>query len=169
MSGGIKNITVEDCTFIGTDVGLRFKSTRGRGGVVENIWIRRINMIDIPNDALIFNLFYGGKGAGEETAEEIAARMNAAIPVADETTPAFKNITIEDIICKGAKRAIYFNGLPEQKIENVTLKNINMTAVEGAIFNQTKGLTVNELHVTCTKGESLQINSSVENISITNK
>ena len=44
-----------------------------------------------------------------------------------------------------------------------------MTAVEGAIFNQTKGLTVNELHVTCTKGESLQINSTVENISITNK
>ena len=169
MSGGIKNITVEDCTFIGTDVGLRFKSTRGRGGVVENIWIRRINMIDIPNDALIFNLFYGGKGAGEETAEEIAARMNAAIPVADETTPAFKNITIEDIICKGAKRAIYFNGLPEQKIENVTLKNINMTAVEGAIFNQTKGLTINELHIICTKGESLKLNSTVENVSITNK
>ena len=105
----------------------------------------------------------------EQTAEEIAARMNAAIPVADETTPAFKNITIEDIICKGAKRAIYFNGLPEQKIENVTLKNINMTAVEGAIFNQTKGLTINELHIICTKGESLKLNSTVENVSITNK
>ena len=119
---------------------------------------------------LAIRMIKAGKAyVDEQTAEEIAARMNAAIPVADETTPAFKNITIEDIICKGAKRAIYFNGLPEQKIENVTLKNINMTAVEGAIFNQTKGLTINELHIICTKGESLKLNSTVENVSITNK
>jgi len=164
MSGGIKNITVEDCTFIGTDVGLRFKSTRGRGGVVENIWVRGICMTDIPNDGLIFDLFYGGKGAGEETAEEIAARMNAAIPQADETTPAFRHITIEDIICKGVKRAIYFNGLPEQKIQDVTLRNIHMTAEEGAIFNQTDGLNVSELHITCKQGNALQLSSSVENV-----
>ena len=44
MSGGVKNIYVEDCTFLGTDVGLRFKSTRGRGGVVENIYINNINI-----------------------------------------------------------------------------------------------------------------------------
>ena len=42
MSGGVKNIYVSDCTFLGTDVGLRFKSTRGRGGVVENIHIHNI-------------------------------------------------------------------------------------------------------------------------------
>jgi polygalacturonase len=61
MSGGVKNIYVADCTFLGTDVGLRFKSTRGRGGVVENIFINNINMINIPNEPLLFDLFYGGK------------------------------------------------------------------------------------------------------------
>lgn len=166
MSGGIKNVSVKGCTFIGTDVGLRFKSTRGRGGVVENIWVKDITMANIPNEGLIFDLFYGGKGAGEETDEEIAARMNAAIPQADETTPAFKNITIEDITCKGAKRCIYFNGLPEQKIENVTLNNVNMTGIEGAIFNQTNGLVVNGLNIQCEKGEPLQLSSSVENVTI---
>ena len=50
---------------MGTDVGLRFKSTRGRGGVVENIYINNINMINIPNEPLLFDLFYGGKGAGD--------------------------------------------------------------------------------------------------------
>ena len=59
MSGGVKNIYVDNCTFLGTDVGLRFKSTRGRGGVVENIHINNINMINIPNEGLIFDLFYG--------------------------------------------------------------------------------------------------------------
>ena len=56
MSGGVKNIYVEDCTFMGTDVGLRFKSTRGRGGVVENIYINNINMINIPNAIVRFVL-----------------------------------------------------------------------------------------------------------------
>mgnify|MGYP000408828904 CR=1 FL=1 len=51
---------------MGTDVGLRFKSNRGRGGLVENIYISNINMINIPNEALIFNLYYGGKGRGED-------------------------------------------------------------------------------------------------------
>lgn len=58
MSGGVRNVYVSGCSFVGTDVGLRFKSTRGRGGVVENIFIDNINMIDIPNDALTMDLYY---------------------------------------------------------------------------------------------------------------
>ena len=46
MSGGAKNIYVDNCSFIGTDIGLRFKTTRGRGGVVENIYISNITMKD---------------------------------------------------------------------------------------------------------------------------
>ena len=61
MSGGVKNVHVSNCTFLGTDVGLRFKSTRGRGGVVENIYISNIDMIHIPTEAIRFNLFYDGK------------------------------------------------------------------------------------------------------------
>lgn len=57
MSGGVRNIKISNCNFIGTDIGLRFKSTRGRGGIVENIWIEDIYMKDIPTDALSFNMF----------------------------------------------------------------------------------------------------------------
>lgn len=166
MSGGIKNVAVDGCLFIGTDVGLRFKSTRGRGGVVENIYVRNINMTDIPNEAITFDLFYGGKGAGEETPEEIAARMAGAIPEADETTPAFQNITITDVICKGAKTAIYFNGLPEKKITNVNLANIRMSAVRGASFNQTSGLTLKNVEILCEEGEPVTLSESVENYAI---
>ena len=144
-------------------MGLRFKSTRGRGGVVENIFVRNIVMADIPNEALVFDLFYGGKGAGEETEEEIAARMAGAAPIADETTPAFRHIFIEDVTCKNAKRAIYFNGLPEQKIEDVTLRNICMSATTGALFNQTDGILVEGLHIVAEQGEPLVLSSSVEN------
>ncbi|HVK47284.1 MAG TPA: glycoside hydrolase family 28 protein, partial [Pseudobacter sp.] len=53
MSGGVKNIYVSNCTFIGTDIGLRFKSARGRGGVVENIYITDIAMRDIVGEAIL--------------------------------------------------------------------------------------------------------------------
>ena len=55
MSGGVQNISVTNCRFLGTDVGLRFKSCRGRGGVVENIHISDIVMMDIPTEPLEIN------------------------------------------------------------------------------------------------------------------
>ena len=111
MSGGVKNIYVADCTFLGTDVGLRFKSARGRGGVVENIYIHNIHMIDIPNEPLLFDLFYGGKGPGEVTAEDEGNQYMTLLPVTEET-PAFRDIHISNVYCKGSGRAMFFNGLP---------------------------------------------------------
>ena len=58
MSGGVRDVVVERCTFLGTDVGLRFKSTRGRGGLVERIRISDIRMLRIAGDAILFDLFY---------------------------------------------------------------------------------------------------------------
>ena len=166
MSGGIRNIQVSNNLYIGTDVGLRFKSTRGRGGIVENIYIRNINMADIPNEALLFDLFYGGKGAGEETEEEIAARMNTDIPPVNEETPQFRNIYIENVIAKDVKRAMYFNGLPEMKIRNVHLKHIRMTAEQGALIRQTDGLTADNVQITARTGEAFVLAPSVENAEI---
>jgi polygalacturonase len=68
MSAGVRNILVEDCHFDGTSRGLRFKSRIGRGGIVENIWIRNITMKNIWNEAIIFNLLYD--------AEPIEKNMN---------------------------------------------------------------------------------------------
>ena len=163
MSGGIKNIDIHNCLFLGTDVGLRFKSTRGRGGVVENIYISDINMWGIPNEALLFDLFYGGKGAGEETEEEIAARMNANVPPVSEETPQFKDIYIQDVIATEVKQAMYFNGLPEMKIKNVNLKNIVMSGEKGAVIRQTNGLTVENVRIAA-KGEAWVIAPTVENV-----
>src|SRR5687768_12631193 len=53
MSGGARNIWVSNCTFIGTDVGLRFKTARGRGGVVENIFVDGVDMTDIAGEAIL--------------------------------------------------------------------------------------------------------------------
>lgn len=140
MSGGVRNISVSNCHFLGTDVGLRFKSKRGRGGVVENIWIRNISMIDIVTDPVTFNLYYGGKSAVEvlESGEKVPAKV-APMPV-DETTPCFRNIHIEHLTCSGARRALYFNGIPEMPIDGITLKHIRIRADEDAEFYYCKNV-----------------------------
>ena len=139
MSGGVRNIKVQNCQFLGTDVGLRFKSTRGRGGVVENIFIDQISMNAIKGDAITFNMFYGGKSVVEEYEDETIMK-NLSKMKADETTPVFRNINIENIICNGAARAMEFNGLPEMPIDGIYLKNINIIATTGAVFENAKNI-----------------------------
>ncbi len=149
MSGGVQNIFVDNCTFMGTDVGLRFKSCRGRGGLVENIYCQHIRMMDIPSEAIVFNLFYSGKARGEEVSyDDEGNGTPVALPAVDETTPVFRNIFISDVICKGAGRAIYFNGLPEKRIENIQLSHVTVTgAKEGAVFCESQDIRLDSVHI----------------------
>jgi polygalacturonase len=164
MSGGVKNVFVSNCTFMGTDVGLRFKSTRGRGGVVENIFIENINMINIPNEPLLFDLFYGGKAPDELTDDDKQEKIDL-MPVSIET-PAFRNIHISNIYCKGAGRAMFFNGLPEMPIQDVTVKDIIISdAAEGAVISQAEGVTMNNIKIITPKGPTLQVKNT-KNLSV---
>ncbi|MDT0677866.1 glycosyl hydrolase family 28 protein [Autumnicola musiva] len=135
MSGGVKNVHVSNCTFMGTDVGLRFKSTRGRGGVVENIYISNIDMINIPTEAIRFNLFYGGNSPVLEGDQDAAdeARDETMMPVTEET-PSFRNIYMKNITATSSHKAAFFMGLPEMKLKNVQLEN--------AVFETEEGITV---------------------------
>lgn len=151
MSGGVRNVSVSNCQFLGTDVGLRFKSKRGRGGVVENIWVRNVSMIDIATEPVTFNLYYGGKSAVEvlESGEVVPAEV-PAMPV-DETTPCFRNIHIERLTCAGARRAMYFNGIPEMPIDGITLKHVRIRAREDAEFRYCKNVHQEDVEVQIVK------------------
>lgn len=129
MSGGARNIKISHCTFIGTDNGLRFKSTRGRGGVVENIFISDIQMANIIDDAILFDLYYFVKN------------KNIAVPPVDETTPQFRNIQIRNIVCKGAARAILLQGLPEMNLENISFENVVIEASTGMYCKDAKNIS----------------------------
>ena len=142
MSGGARNISIRNSTFIGTDCGLRFKSTRGRGGVVESIWIDGINMVDIAGDALIFDLYYASKAPAQ------------MVPVTEET-PAFRDIYISNTVCRGAKRAMFFNGLPEMPVNNISVKNSLFSADTGATVNFVDGLTFDNVTINNATGERI--------------
>ncbi|MBF0575731.1 glycoside hydrolase family 28 protein [Dysgonomonas sp. GY617] len=159
MSGGVRNISVSNCQFLGTDVGLRFKSRRGRGGVVENIYVNNINMFDIATESFLFDLYYGGKSASEalEDGDETPAE-NVAYAV-DETTPVFRNIYVKNLTSRNARRAMYFNGLPEMNITNINLENTTITATYGGELSESNGITFKNVKIIAKEGPALILNN----------
>ncbi len=150
MSGGVRNILVANCQFLGTDVGLRFKSTRGRGGIVENIFVDGISMNDIKTDAITFNMYYGGKSVAEMLADGDKPN-NVDVKPVDETTPIFRNINIKNVVCYGAGRAMEFNGLPEMPINGIHLENIDIIASADAEFTNYKDVTKKNVNIKVVK------------------
>lgn len=146
MSGGARNIFVSNCTFVGADIGLRFKTTRGRGGVVENIYIKDIYMKDIPGEAILFDMYYMAKDpvplAGEK--RELPA---VEIKPADESTPVFKNFYISNVYCNGAEKGIFVRGLPEMHVKNIVMENMVLQAKKGIDIQEASGITLKNITI----------------------
>ncbi|HWA28693.1 MAG TPA: glycoside hydrolase family 28 protein [Lacunisphaera sp.] len=152
MSGGVRNVRVNNCVFMGTDIGLRFKTQRGRGGVVEDIYISNIRMTKIPTDAISFNMYYGGAAPEEEEAATAAPK---AMPV-DEGTPQFRNIYMQDIVCRGARRAVQLQGLPEMPIRGIHLRNVAISATQGVICQDAEDITLQGVEILNTSGSTVE-------------
>ncbi|WP_316738006.1 glycoside hydrolase family 28 protein [Pedobacter aquatilis] len=146
MSGGAKNIWVYDCSFIGTDIGLRFKTTRGRGGVVENIYVDRINMIDIPGEAILFDMYYAAQDPIVLAGEKREAIKTVTVPVT-EATPQFKNMYIKNVVANGAEKAIFFRGLPEMNIKDIHLENVTIQSKKGIEIIEASGIFLKNVNV----------------------
>lgn len=130
MSGGVKNIVISNCIFDGTDRGIRLKTARGRGGVVENIRVSNIVMRNIRDQAIVLNTQYA------KTDPE---------PVS-ERTPQFKNIHISNM-SGTTNRVSRIRGLEEMPIENISFNNINMQAKAGFEIENAKKISFNNVHV----------------------
>lgn len=146
MSGGARNLYVENCTFIGTDIGLRFKTTRGRGGIVENIYISNITMKDIAAEAILFDMYYAAQDPVPLAGEKREPPKVEMIPVSD-ATPKFRNFYVDNIVCNGADKAVFIRGLPEMQIKNIELKNMLIQARTGIDINEATGITFTNVEI----------------------
>jgi hypothetical protein len=128
-SGGIKNVYVHNAYFEGSDRGIRFKTERGRGNVIENIFIRDIRMKDINRQAINVNTFYTG-------------------PNARGPAPLLRNIDIRDVEIDGVPEAITLIGLPEKWLEDISLTNVTVKNAEiGARITRVKNLALNQVRI----------------------
>lgn len=118
MSGGIRNLVVSNCVFQDTDRGIRLKTRRGRGGVIENLSFQNIVM-DRVVCPLTFNMqYYSGPDRMIQYQRDRERQISA------ENTPVIRDIQINNITVHDAQAAAgYFCGLPESWIERVTISN----------------------------------------------
>lgn len=130
MAGGVKNVIVNECLFLDTDRGLRIKTRRGRGkdAVIDNIIFDRIKMNGVMTP-LVVNCFYFCDPDGHSS----YVQTKDSLPV-DDRTPEIKQLIFRNLECENCHvAAVYIYGLPEKKIEEVTLENIHFEFAENSI------------------------------------
>lgn len=149
MSGGVHGITVRNCTFAGTDTGIKFKSTRGRGGSVHDVRIDSITMTDIVSDAITIDFYYGIKGAPGHA--EVS-----------ESTPVLDSITMNGVLCSGARRAIWINGLPEKPAKNIIVSNSTFTSDNGAEIRNVCGITLDNVVLNHRDGRRIVLENATD-------
>jgi polygalacturonase len=121
MSGGVRNVVISNCVFIGTDRGIRLKSRRGRGGVVEDIRISNIVMTNVLCP-FTMNLYYGCGAWGDP---EVSDKRPRPITIG---TPQFRRIQLSHITARDVKYAAAFlYGLAEMPLEDISLSDISIT------------------------------------------
>ncbi len=128
MSGGVRNVRVEDCTFMDTERGLRLKTRRGRGGFVDGVSLTRVKMHNVLVPFVInMRYFCGPDGIAKCVSD------TAPYPVS-KSTPSVKNISLIDFEATDINAAaLYISGLSEAPIENVVLRNVNLEIAENAV------------------------------------
>jgi polygalacturonase len=138
MSGGVRKIAISNCIFDGTDRGIRIKTARGRGGIVEDIRVDNIIMKNIGQQAIVMDMQYA------KTKEE---------PVS-ERTPRFRNIHLSNITAQ-ANAAGFLNGLAEMPIENVTFNNINIDAKTGFVISEVNKISFHQVEINTSAGPAM--------------
>jgi len=139
MSRGVNNVYCDNNTFVGTDVGLRFKSALGRGGVVEDIHFDNIMMIDIKEQAILFDLGYSLEKIKSESKDNDVFETN-------EDIPYFKDITIANSKVSSANTFLKINGLNNDTVSNIHIENVEF--VSSNRFNLNNCTNIEVVNVT---------------------
>ncbi len=152
MSGSVRNVLVQDCTF--TDVFSigSVKAPRGRGGVVENILFDCVTMTNRDphyhdcewfRGGINIDQFYSHKEFDVDAKEEFG-----------EGTPVFCNITFRNAyVDTDGGNAIYLAGLPESPLENIRLENIKAKGKYGFKASNVRGLVLENVEVESAEDE----------------
>ena len=131
MSGGVHNVYAAGCKVYGTNQGIRLKSMRGRGGYIKNVWFEDIELHDILEEAIQVSMFYP---------------YSTVIPKS-KVSPVFSDIHFKKISGNSTKLAIEMRGLPESRLENITLEDVRLRSGQLFVCDQVGGLFMKEVEL----------------------
>ena len=148
-SGGMRNIEVYGLKAVGTNSGIRFKSAKVRGGVIENIWFHNIEM-DSVISPFHFELNWYPAYSYPEIPESISRDsipehwkvMTTPVEPPERGIPEFHNLYISDVTVKNARRAFHVNAYPEKPIHDIRWENVSIGAAEPGFINHARDWTM---------------------------
>lgn len=130
-AGMIRDVYAHDCVFQGTDVGLRFKTRRPRGGGGEDLYYERIRM-NLEASAIHFDML----GSSTYVGSQATRKMQKP----DEFTPVYRNVHIKDVIIENASYFLKVAGIPESPARNVEISNVESNSKNLILINDMNGL-----------------------------
>ena len=144
MSGGVRNVYAYNCDFSHTQRGLRVKSMKGRGGIVENLWFKDIIMDSIYNEAIKINMNYG----------------SSSIAPRSDSLPIFRNFNFNNVTSSYSRHCVRLIGIKEQNIEGLSFTNLKMKGKYGIIINNARNISFDSISIETLYHEPLQITRS---------
>lgn len=108
MSGGVRNVFAQDCKSTKGRAAIYTKANLDRGGMVENVRVRRFTVEAQTEAAIRFEGNYHGHRG-------------------ENHPPKFRNFVIEDVTCKKSNAyAIYAEGHEAAPVEDVLIRNVTV-------------------------------------------
>ena len=148
--GGVRNLLVTNCTFNGTTSGIRIKTSRDRGGLIEGAVYTGLTMTNV--DVPINITCYYPKVPVTDTAQPVT-----------ENTPIYRDILIKNLTASGQKSAGFIVGLPEMCISNVVFENVTLATKTGLTIRNAQGIQFKNSTVTVQNGAAF----TAENATVT--
>jgi polygalacturonase len=153
---GVRNMTVQRCSFDGTEAGVRLKSRRGRGGLVENITYTDLTMKNVGQAIVITSYYYGLPKPG----------MHDEAEAVNPDTPIWRNIVVRNLVATdGTRDAGLIIGLPEMPAREITLDNVSIAARDGLRIGYADGVSLKNVRIEPKVGPELLVEDTVKNLS----
>lgn len=144
-TSGLRRMVVRRCTFDGTDTGVRLKSDRARGGLVEGVVYEDLTMRNVGT-AISISSYYQGATSDSAMVRE------AAQPVT-KTTPRWRGITIRNVTATACTRSAgLIAGLPEMPAEAITLDHVTIEAPKGLRIVNARDIRLHDVSIEASKG-----------------
>ena len=141
--GGVRKVIVRNCSFADSENGVRIKSARGRGGVVQDVVFENIILTNVISPLTIAQYY-----------PAVLPRTN--MPVTP-LTPRFSNLFITNLTATGSTEAGMVVGLPESRINNVVLQNVRVDAGKGFMIRDADNVVLKNVQVSAAQGPAFLV------------
>ena len=166
-SGGIRNVHAYNLKAVGTSNGIRFKSAKVRGGVVENIFLHDIEMDGVENPFHFELNWYPSysypvipHGLPTNSLPAHWAVLTRRVEPPERGIPEFRNIVISNVTARAATQALYVNAFAEKPLRNVRLENVRLEAEQPGSIANAADWTMHHVVIATPDGAALRLKNT---------